>query len=148
MGWPAELGGQGCWEEGAQGSTGDQRAVSCSEEHLEGPALSLTTGWPWRCFTCPHTGHCPRAFQMSVHSPALQQCSGPTPQTGKLRHRGRNLPKWHGWQVLQPRFQPQLCGPRVRPEPRPRLSLRLWGAQPVAGGERSPQCRERLRPGS
>lgn len=74
-----ELGGQGRWEEGAQGGTGDQRAAWHSEERLEGPAHSLTTGWPWRCFTCSHTGHRPRAFQMSVRSPALQQCSGPHP---------------------------------------------------------------------
>lgn len=107
----------------------------------------MTTGWPWRCFTCPHTGHCPRAFQTLVHSPALQQCCGPNPADRETEAQGEGTyPHGMAGKCWSPDSKSAPAG-WLCPRPRPQLSLSLWGAHAVAGGERSPRCRERLRPG-
>lgn len=93
------------------------------------------------------TRHCPRAFQMSVHSPALQQCRGPNPADRETEaQREGTYPQGMAGKFWSPDSKSAPAG-RLDPQPRPQLSLRLWGAHAVAGGERSPRCRERLRPG-
>lgn len=71
--------------------TGDQRAVWHSEERLEGPAHSLDHRLALAVLhLLPHWA-LPKGFPdvSSLTCTAAVQWS--TPQTGKLRHRGRNL---------------------------------------------------------